>query len=253
MATHSRRPERVAQLTGRSSELSVLDRLIDVVRGGQSRVLVVSGEPGVGLVFAARVPDEDLAGLPGLEVGGLRAADARALLDSVLAGPLDARVRDRFVAETGGNPLALLELPRGVTSAELAGGFGLPGALPGAIPLAGRIEETFGRRIQALGPRQQTPASAGGGGPVRRVVIDVASRRSARNPASGGDPGGRRRAGRVRHPGTVPASAGTFRGLPVSIAAGPPGSAQRAGRSYRCAGRSGSPGLAPGPGCLASR
>jgi DNA-binding CsgD family transcriptional regulator len=106
----------------------------------------------VGLVFAARDPDEDLAGLPELAVGGLRAADARALLDSVLAGPLDARVRDRFVAETRGNPLALLELPRGVTSAELAGGFGLPGAQPGAASLAGRIEETFGRRIQALAP-----------------------------------------------------------------------------------------------------
>jgi len=104
------------------------------------------------MVFAARVPGEDLAGLPQLTVEGLRAADARALLDSALAGPLDARVRDRFVAETRGNPLALLELPRGVTPAELAGGFGLPGALPGAAPLAGRIEETFGRRIQALAP-----------------------------------------------------------------------------------------------------
>jgi DNA-binding CsgD family transcriptional regulator len=106
----------------------------------------------VGLVFAARVPDEDLAGLPGLTVGGLRAADARVLLDSVLAGPLDARVRDRFIAETRGNPLALLELPRGVTSAELAGGFGLPGTQPGATALAGHIEEAFGRRIQALAP-----------------------------------------------------------------------------------------------------
>jgi len=102
----------------------------------------------VGLVFAARVPGEQLAGLPELAIKGLRAGDARALLDSVLAGPLDARVRDRLVAETRGNPLALLELPRGVTPAELAGGFGLPGA----IPLAGHIEEAFGRRIQALAP-----------------------------------------------------------------------------------------------------
>jgi len=100
----------------------------------------------VGLVFAARVPSEELAGLPELEVGGLRGSDARALLESVLAGPLDARVLDLIVAETRGNPLALLELPRGLTPAELAGGFGLPGA----VPLTGRIEDSFGRRLKAL-------------------------------------------------------------------------------------------------------
>jgi tetratricopeptide (TPR) repeat protein len=100
----------------------------------------------VGLVFAAREPGSELAGLPELEVDGLRDADARALLASVLAGPLDARVRDRIVAETRGNPLALLELPRGLTSAELAGGFGLPGA----TPLAGRIEDSFARQLDAL-------------------------------------------------------------------------------------------------------
>ena len=82
----------------------------------------------VGLVFAARDPGAALAGLPELKVEGLRQDDARALLDSALAGPLDDRVRDRIVAETRGNPLALLELPRGLTPAELAGGFGLPGA-----------------------------------------------------------------------------------------------------------------------------
>ncbi len=100
----------------------------------------------VGLVFAARVPGDDLAGLPELVVEGLREADARALLDSVLTGPLDERVRDQIVAETRGNPLALLELVRGLTPAELAGGFGLPGA----APLAGRVEESFRRRVDAL-------------------------------------------------------------------------------------------------------
>ena len=84
----------------------------------------------VGLVFAARDPGADLAGLPELEVDGLRDDDARALLDSALAGPLDPRVRDLIIAETRGNPLAMLELPRGLTPAELAGGFGLPGAAP---------------------------------------------------------------------------------------------------------------------------
>ena len=71
----------------------------------------------VGLVFAARVPGEELAGLPELPVAGLGDDDARALLESALAGPLDARVRDLIVAETRGNPLALLELPRGLTPA----------------------------------------------------------------------------------------------------------------------------------------
>ena len=100
----------------------------------------------VGLVFAARVPGAELDGLPELALSGLRDDDARALLESALAGPLDARVRDLILAETQGNPLALLELPRGLSPAELAGGFGLPGA----IPLTGRIEDSFGRQLDAL-------------------------------------------------------------------------------------------------------
>ena len=100
----------------------------------------------VGLVFAIRGTGDDLAGLPELVIEGLGEEDARALLDSALTGPLDVRVRDQIVTEAGGNPLALLELPRGVTPAELAGGF----ALPGAVPLSGRIEESFRRRLDAL-------------------------------------------------------------------------------------------------------
>ena len=100
----------------------------------------------VGLVFAARTTGQELIGLPELAIEGLGEDDARALLDSVLTGPLDARVRDQIVTETRGNPLALLELPRGVTPAELAGGF----ALPDAMPLSGRIEESFRRRVDAL-------------------------------------------------------------------------------------------------------
>jgi DNA-binding CsgD family transcriptional regulator len=100
----------------------------------------------VGLVFAARVPGPELAGLPELAVPGLGEDDARALLESVLAGPLDTRVRDLILAETNGNPLALLELPRGLSPAELAGGFGLPGA----VPVTGRIEDSFERQLAAL-------------------------------------------------------------------------------------------------------
>ena len=103
----------------------------------------------VGVVFAAREPGPEVTGLPELEVGGLREDDARALLEAALAGPLDARVRDLIIAETRGNPLALLELPRGLSPAELAGGFGLPAA----APLTGRIEDSFARQLEALPDR----------------------------------------------------------------------------------------------------
>jgi DNA-binding CsgD family transcriptional regulator len=120
-----------------------LDRASAQVLAFVARRLVAES---VGVVFATRVPSRELAGLPELVVGGLRVADARALLDAVLTGPLDARVRDRIVAETRGNPLALLELSRGLTAPELAGGFGFPGA----VALSGGIEESFRRRVGAL-------------------------------------------------------------------------------------------------------
>src|SRR3954452_2970596 len=100
----------------------------------------------VGLLFAAREAGEALRGLPELEVRGLQGGDARALLGSAVGVLLDDRVRDRIVAETRGNPLALLELPRGLGASELAGGFGVIGAQS----LSGRIEESFLRRFEAL-------------------------------------------------------------------------------------------------------
>jgi DNA-binding CsgD family transcriptional regulator len=120
-----------------------LDRASAQVLGFVARRL--AAEP-VGVVFATRVPGGELAGLPELVVEGLPEDDARTLLDSVLTGPLDAQVRDRIVAEARGNPLALLELVRGVSPTELAGGFGLPGA----APIAGQIEEAFRQRVRAL-------------------------------------------------------------------------------------------------------
>jgi DNA-binding CsgD family transcriptional regulator/tetratricopeptide (TPR) repeat protein len=147
--------------------LAVLSLLSDVAEGGPLVCVVDDAQwldrasaqslafvarrlfaESVAMVIAAREfrPERELVGLPELLVEGLSDGDARALLDSVIHGPLDERVRDRIVAETRGNPLALLELPRGLTPAELAGGFGRPDALP----LSGRIEESFRRRLEAL-------------------------------------------------------------------------------------------------------
>ena len=87
-----------------------------------------------------------LARFPQLHVEPLGRRDARALLESVLAARLDESVLERIIAETGGNPLALIELPRGLTPAQLAGGFGLPAALP----LSAGIEQSFTRRLARL-------------------------------------------------------------------------------------------------------
>jgi DNA-binding CsgD family transcriptional regulator len=105
----------------------------------------LQAEP-VGIVFAAREPGDELRHLSELEVHGLRNGDARALLASEVPSILDERVRDRIIAETRGNPLALLELPRGLTATQLAGGFGMPGAQA----LSGRIEESYIRRLEPL-------------------------------------------------------------------------------------------------------
>jgi DNA-binding CsgD family transcriptional regulator len=100
----------------------------------------------VGLVFATRGRPAALARFPQLVVEGLRDRDARVLLASVLPYVLDRDVRERIIAEAGGNPLALLELPRGLGPAQLAGGF----AVTATSPVSARIEETFRRRLDAL-------------------------------------------------------------------------------------------------------
>jgi hypothetical protein len=102
----------------------------------------------VAMLFGARdlAATGDLAGLPALALHGLADADARVLLASVLPGRLDEPVRDRIIAEASGNPLALLELPRGVTATQLAGGFGVAAA----VALSGRIEDSFRRRLAPL-------------------------------------------------------------------------------------------------------
>ena len=100
----------------------------------------------IALVFAARTLGDTTTGLPELDVTPLGHRDARALLESVLPAPLDDGVLERIVVETRGNPLALIELPRGLTPSQLAGGFGLPAA----VPLSASIEESFTRRLARL-------------------------------------------------------------------------------------------------------
>ena len=122
-----------------------LDRSSAQVLGFVARRLAAES---VVLLFAEREPSRlnELAGLPELRIGGLADASARELLASAITAPLDESVRARILAETRGNPLALLELPRDFSVEGLAGGFGLPsnGSLPG------RIEASFRRRVQDL-------------------------------------------------------------------------------------------------------
>ncbi len=121
----------------------------------------LTAEP-VGMVFAARATyghDTALAGLPVLALRGLTTEHAAQLLDSVVPGLLDRRVRDQIVAETRGLPLGLLESVRNRTAAELAGGFGDPGRA--GPPL--RLELTYAHRIAAL-PR-----------PTRRLLLAAAA------------------------------------------------------------------------------
>jgi DNA-binding CsgD family transcriptional regulator len=100
----------------------------------------------IALVFATRELGGALAELPELRVAPLGRRAARALLDSVLPAPVDEGVLEQILAETRGNPLALLELPRGLSPTQLAGGFGLPQA----APMAAGIEESFTRRLARL-------------------------------------------------------------------------------------------------------
>jgi DNA-binding CsgD family transcriptional regulator len=104
------------------------------------------GADSVGVVLASRTIVEDLDGLPELPLDGLSAADSRALLDAVLIGHLDDSVRERFLAETHGNPLALIELPRSLTIAEAASG--VVRQSPDSV--SSRIEESFRRQLRSL-------------------------------------------------------------------------------------------------------
>jgi DNA-binding CsgD family transcriptional regulator len=122
-----------------------LDQISAQVLGFVARRLAAEA---VVMFFAVRQQEDEgpFIGLPRLVVGPLRETDARELLTSAIPGRLDASVRDRIVAESRGNPLALLELPRAWTPAAFAGGF----ELPGGVSVSGRIEESFRRRLAPL-------------------------------------------------------------------------------------------------------
>ncbi|GAA1518909.1 AAA family ATPase [Kribbella lupini] len=120
-----------------------LDQASAQVLGFVARRLLAES---IGMLFGAREPSPELRGLPTLEVTGLREADAHTLLNSLTHARLDQRIRDQIVAETNGNPLALIELPRGLTPTQMAGGLGLLNA--DMVP--GRIEESFVGRMQDL-------------------------------------------------------------------------------------------------------
>src|SRR5262245_35189808 len=143
-----------------------LDRASAQVLGFVARRLLAES---VAMVSAVRSPSEDqkLGSLPVMVIGGLSDADARALLDSATPGRLDERVRDRIVAESNGNPLALLELPKGLTAAELAGGFGRPDARP----VANLVEQSLLRRVRALPVETQRLLLAAAAEPVGDVTL----------------------------------------------------------------------------------
>ncbi|GGL02959.1 transcriptional regulator [Sphaerisporangium melleum] len=101
---------------------------------------------GIALVLAMRTVGEAFAGLPQLVVEGLGHDDARELLRLAVPGGLDRRVRDQLIAEARGNPLALRELPRALSPAEIAGGF----ALTGSMPLESRIEQSLIAQLDPL-------------------------------------------------------------------------------------------------------
>jgi DNA-binding CsgD family transcriptional regulator len=163
-----------------------LDAATSQVLGFIARRLLAES---VAIVFTVREPSDEreLGDLPKLSLRGLRDDDARVLLSSVIPGRLDDRVRDRLVAETRGNPLALVELPRGRSTGELAGGFVLPGT--GTLP--SQIEDHFRQRIAALPESTQRLMLLAAADPVGdatllwRAAATLGVERQAAEPAAG--------------------------------------------------------------------
>ncbi|MDB5063989.1 MAG: LuxR family transcriptional regulator [Chloroflexi bacterium] len=177
-------------LHGRRDECQAVDQRLVAARSGRSAALVVRGERGIGrsalLDYAmesasgSRVARSTgvqsemelaLAGIADLELTGLPDADARSLIASAILGRLDERVRGRIVAEAQGNPLALLELYRGLTPAEVAGGFG---PTP-RQPLTDRIEVGPDGEIAGALERSAGQAQARGGVAAAAAFLERAA------------------------------------------------------------------------------
>ena len=212
----------------------------------------LSAEP-VAILFAASEPSEDFRGLPELAVGGLQEADALELLHSVVPGPLDEQVRERILAETRGNPLALVELPRGLSPAQLAGGYGLSAVMPPAQSWPGWIEESFLRRMRTLPADTQLLLLVAAAEPVGdpallwRAAGRLGILYEALSPAvAAGLPGGRSRR-------AIPPSAGALSGLRYGTAGRAPKGAPGASAGDPTGPGSGSARLAPRTGCGGSR
>jgi hypothetical protein len=143
-----------------------LDQASAQVLGFVARRLLAES---VALVFAVRDTREDneLGNVPVMVIEGLSDADARALLNSAIPGKLDEGVRDRVIAESNGNPLALLELPKGLSAAELAGGF----RSPDVRPVSSRIEQSFLRRVRSLPVESRRLLLAAAAEPVGDVIL----------------------------------------------------------------------------------
>jgi hypothetical protein len=167
------------------------------------------------MLFAARQRSDEFAGLPELVVEGLGDPDARVLLASVIPGRFDERVADQLVAEARGNPLALLELPRGLTAAQLAGGFGLPG---GCTVASRQDRGELPRAAGAAARRRPAAVVGGGGGADRRSGPSLGCGRANWGRWPGARGGGVGRPARGRGQGALSPSVGPLGGLPRGVA-----------------------------------
>ena len=195
------------------------------------------------LVLAARDRHSEFACVPELHVGGLPDRDARALLMSALRAPLDEQVRERIVAEAEGNALAVLEVPRRVTPAQLAGGFGRPDAGTVSSP----ADAVLARQLVSLPDDSRRLLLVAAAEPLGEPLLlwRAAERLGIPSGAAGAAAGGGRT--RDRGPRAVSPSADARGDLPVGIPPGAVPGPRRARRCHRRAIRSGTARMASRP------